>query len=578
MADLPLLQSGRVEAAGIPGATLPTVSAPQVDYVGLRAGAANAQTISQTLDRLTGQLFGVAKTAAQEAGFQYAASNPLTDEQLQAAKMGSVEGLNLGGSFNVFDAAVRRARSLELSANFEAEARGQLTSMLTAVEEGKTTTEQMQTRIGTMMDGFSRSLAQVDPEASLKFRATTATMGNTVLAKAAEFEMKRDKARRLAKFDADFDNSTRLLEAAVSQGFWVDPATQQKRSIDELADVYRQTITTSALLLGDAGVQRLYSDKFEAALRTAKVNAVTKHLITDETALANPEQTLKDIQVGNLGKMSDVTKGMLLTDFDSVSKVSANFMVAVNARNTALQQKQTAEKRAVLTEFIPLYEQAVAAPDGSPKRRQLTAQINSLAARSPDAIPLGVIKDLNEPNKEGNPVAEFNALNAIFNGTLTRPEQIAALPGLNGKQKVSLLKTLTSEDRRDQRDLDTGLARLAGIPTMPGQVTVLDPKGAEFQRLQVLRSDAQMIQAEATLKGEVITPRQVLERVSVDLDKRRNSEQAKAARNALTTVWEKKAGGPITRDSLPALERTKKLKPAEITQIKRLLDQAEGGQ
>ena len=578
MADLPLLQSGRVEAAGIPGAVTPQVNVPQVDYVGLRAGAANAQTVSQTLDRLSGQLFGIAKTAAQEAGYQYAASNPLTDEQLQAAKMGNTESLNLGGSLNVFDAAVRRARSLELSANFEAEARGQLTTMLTAVEEGTATTEQVQTKIATMMDGFSRSLSQVDPEASLKFRATTATMGNTVLAKAAEFEMKREKARRLAKFDADFDNSTRLLEAAVSQGFWVDPKTQQKRSIDELADVYRQTITTSALLLGDAGVQKAYSDKFETALRNAKVNAVTKYLVTDETAMANPEQTLKDIQAGNLGRMSDVTKGMLLTDFASVEKVSANFMVAVNARNSAIQQKQAAEKRAVLTEFIPLYEQATALPDGSPQRRALTAQINALAMKSPDAIPLGVIKDLNEPNKDGNPVAEFNALNAIFNGTITKPDQIAALPGLNGKQKVSLLKTLTSEDRRDQRDLDTGLARLAGIPTMPGQITVLDPKGAEFQRLQQLRASAQFIQAEATAKGEVVTPRQVLERVGADLEKRRNTEQAKAARNSLTTVWEKKAGGPITRDSLPALERTGKLKPAEITQIKKLLDQAEGGQ
>ncbi len=51
---------------------------------------------------------------------------------------------------------------------------------------------------------------------------------------------------------------------------------------------------------------------------------------------------------------------------------------------------------------------------------------------------------------------------------------------------------------------------------------------------------------------------------------------AKAAKTALTNVWEKKAGGPITRDTLPGLENSKKLKPAEITQIKKLLDQAEG--
>jgi hypothetical protein len=578
MADLPLLQSGRVEAAGIPGAVLPTVQAPQVDYVGLRAGAAKAQTVSQTLDRLSNQLFGIAKTAASEAGLQYAADNPLTDEQIKAAKEGNPGPLKLGTTFNVFDQAVRKARSFELSSTFEMEARSQMTTMLTAVEMGKATTEQVQNKLTTMMDGFSRSLSQVDPEASLKFRATSATMGNTVLAKAAEFEMKREKSNRLAKFDADFDNNTRLLEAAVSQGFWVDSRNQQKRSIDELADVYRSSITTSALLLGDLQVQKQYSDKFEAAFKSAKINAVTKFLLTDETAMADPEATLKNIQVGNVGKMSDVVKSMLVSDYGGIEKVSANYMVAVNARNTVLTNKIAADKRAAVMEFVPLYEKAIAAPEGSPTRKQFANQIAELARKSPDAVPLGVIKDLLEPSKEGNPLAEFNILNGIFNGTITNPDQIMGNNSLNGKQKVTALKFFMGEDRRDQHELNTGLARLAGIPTTPGAVTIIDPKGQEFQRLQQLKSKAQSIQAQATAEGKFLQPKAILDQVSKDLETNRNTEQAKAARNTLTTFWEKKAGGPITRETLPALENSKKLKPQEITQIKRLLDQAEGNQ
>jgi hypothetical protein len=549
-----------------------------VDYVGLRAGAANAQTVSQTLDRLSNQLFGIAKTAAVESGYQYAADNPLNDEQLQAAKMGNVQPLKLGGTFNVFDQAVRKARSLELSSTFEQEARTQMTTMLTAVEMGKATTEQVQNKLTTMMDGFSRSLSQVDPEASLKFRATSATMGNTVLAKAAEFEMKREKAQRLARFDADFDNSTRLLEAAVSQGFWVDPKTQQKRSIEELADVYRSTITTSALLLGDLQVQKQYSDKFEAALKSAKVNAVTKFLLTDEAAMADPEATLKNIQVGNVGKMTDIVKGMLMTDYGAIEKVSANYMVAVNARNTVLNNKIAADKRAAVMEFVPLYEKAIAAPEGSATRKQFANQIAALARKSPDAVPLGVIKDLLEPSKEGNPLAEFNILNGIFNGTITSPDQIMGNNSLNGKQKVGALKFFMGEDRRDQHELNSGLARLAGIPTTPGAVTIIDPKGQEFQRLQKLKSQAQGIQAQATAEGKFLQPKAILDQVSKDLETSRNTEQAKAAQRTLESVWEKKAGGKITRETLPALENSKKLKPNEITQVKRLLDQAEGNQ
>lgn len=577
MAELQLLQSGRVEAAGIPGAVLPTVNAPQVDYVGLKAGAQYQGTVAQTLDRLSNQLFGIAKTAATDAGLQYAADNPLTDEQLQAAKMGNVGQLKLGGTFNVFDQAVRKARSFELSSTFEMEARSQMTTMLTAVEMGKATTEQVQNKLTTMMDGFSRSLSQVDPEASLKFRATSATMGNSVLAKAAEFEMKREKAQRLAKFDSDFDNSTRLLEAAVSQGFWVDPKTQQKRSINELADVYRSTITTSSLLLGDVQVQKQYSDKFEAALKSAKINAVTKFLVTDDATMADTLGTLKKIQVGDVGRMSDLVKDMLLSDYASVEKVSANFMVAVNARNSAINTKKTADDRANLQTATDLLEKIFVLPEGNAKRKELT---NELIALPAGAVPLGTLKDLLEPNKEGNPAVEFNLLNGIYSGTINRPDQIWSLvgKGINGKQAVAALKLLNSEDRRDQGDLDRGLAKLAGIPTMPGSVTVLDPKGTEFARLQRLRVEAQQIQTQAALKGEVLTPRMVLQQVETKLEADRNTEGAKAAKRMLETVWEKKAGGKITRDTLPGLENSKKLKPAEIAQIKRLLDQAEGNQ
>jgi hypothetical protein len=93
-----------------------------------------------------------------------------------------------------------------------------------------------------------------------------------------------------------------------------------------------------------------------------------------------------------------------------------------------------------------------------------------------------------------------------------------------------------------------------------------------------LRADSQQLQAQATAEGKILTPRMVLQQLEIKLEENRSTEQAKAARTTLETVWEKKAGGKITRDTLPALEQSKKLKPAEIAQVKRLLDQAEGNQ
>jgi len=153
--------------------------------------------------------------------------------------------------------------------------------------------------------------------------------------------------------------------------------------------------------------------------------------------------------------------------------------------------------------------------------------------------------------------------------------------GLTGKQAVSLLGKLVSEDRRDQGELDRGISKLAGIPVIPGQVVVIDPKGQEFKRRNELVEAAEQIRAQAASEGKFLSPRQVLEQLTKDIDARRNSEGAKQARDLLTRNYETKKwiNGPITRDGLAALERkagTDKNMLGDLKRIKQLLDQAEG--
>ena len=589
MAELPLIQSGRVENAAIPNAILPQVNAPQVDYVGLKAGAQSQQQIAASLDRLSGTLFGIAKEAAQQAGMQYVAENPITDEQLRAAREGNSEPLKLGGTLNVYDAAVRKARAFEISNQFEVEARSKLAVMLTAVEQGSATTEQVKTQIGVMMDGFGKSLINVDPEASLKFRATISTMGNTVLAKAAEEEIKLQKRQRLVKFDADFDNSVRLLEAAIGRGYWIDPQTQQMRSVEDLANVYRDTVKNSALLMTDPVMQKQYSDKFEAAYKKARIGAVSAFVTSDEFG-TNFEQGLQRIRIGDVGKMKDVFAGL---DFDAKKEVVANFMLSNNQRIETANQRRMENERAGQATAINLLSQIYQLPDGDPKKQSLALQLATVARNAPGSVPLGVMKDVLDSNAGGNQQTEFNVINGIFSGTITTADQIwskVGPGGMNGKQAIGALKLLNSEDRRDQQELNTGLARLAGIPVIPGSPVVFDPKGAEFQRMQELRAKAQQMQAEATREGKVLTPRQVLEAVEKDLEKRRNSESARAAQKQLDEYATRPDGsakpgrdwitGKVTRENLPALKHKAGKDPVklrEIDNIEKLLKQAEGG-
>jgi hypothetical protein len=578
MATLPQIESGRVQVAGVPGAQLPMVQMQQVDPVGFRAQAQEANTLSQILDRMSSNLFGESAKFMERAGAQYAAENAITDEQLQAAKRGDTTAIQMGGSTNVFDMALRKARSLELASHFEAEGRIQLTTLLNQVEDGKIGSADVTTKIKTMTDGLAKSLAPIDADAALKFRANMATYGSTVLKSAFDAEQKRAKAQRLAKFDKDFNGIMQLMEATVSQGFWVDDKGQQ-RSVDDLANTMRENVLTNSLLLGDAAVQKSYSDQFEAGLKNAKINGVTKLLMSDEY-MNNPTATLKAINSGQVGKMSAVMQDLIKNDFDSVGKITAQFMTAVSQREKANKEVQDEKDRKALSEFIPVYNQAMSLPEGSPKRKQLIGQIAKMAEANPKMVPLGVLAELQKPNTEGNSMVEFNAMAQIYDGRITSAEQIYQLPGLNGKQKVNLLGKLVSEDRRNDSELDRGISRLAGIPVIPGQMVVIDPKGKEWERRLTLSAQAAEIKAKAVAEGKVLTNNDVLRQLETGIEQSRNTEKAKTARKQLD-AYEKSdwVNGKITRDSLPTLERkagNDRRKLNELNRIRNLLNDAEG--
>jgi len=582
------IESGQMQVRSVGNAPIVQVQQQQIDYVGPRAEAQAAGTMAQILDRMSASAFADAATMRKEEGLQFVASNPISQEQVQLAKDGVVTGLGLGGvgTQNIFEQAVAKARSFELSGHFEMEGRNELAKLLADVEAGKASSEQVGTKIKTMTDGYSKSLSSVDAEAGIKFRATMATHGNTVLNAAYTAELKREKAQRIAKFDADFDNAKLLLEATISQGNFVD-STGKTRSVDELADIFRKNITTQSMILGDAVLQKEYSTKFELALREAKVNAVTKELMSDANMM-DPEKTLANIRAGSAGKMSPVLQSMIVNDFDSVAKVTANFMVAVNTRKSIQDEKRAGIKREGEAAAVNLLEQIFPLPDGSPKRKQLISQLTALPEGS---IPIGTLKDLLAPSGEGNAAVNFNLLSGIYNNTITRPDQIWGLvgKGITGKEAVAALRLLQTEDRRDSSTLDRGISQLAGIPVVPGSVVVLDPKGEEFKRRAELQQESLQIQAAAAAEGKTLTPRQILNQIEDNLLKRRNTEDAKAAQKRIDEFAKNADGtykngrdwitGPVTRDNLPALRQkagndAQKLR--DIAELEKLLKRAEG--
>jgi hypothetical protein len=294
--------------------------------------------VAQSLDRISNTLFGVNRKLAEDAGYQYVAENPLTPEQLQAIARGDVRKVvTAGSSINIQQNVIRKARAFEIAGHADIEARKVIIEMLPAIEQGNISSKDAQIKLATVLDGFSRSLVQIDPEASLKFRATIASLGNTVLEKATAAELKRVKAENNIKLELDFQRVQQELEEVFSRSSWGEFQDGTPLSPDQFADAIKQSFITKAALIGGQEQALSYVQKFPAAIRQAKVNAVTRYITTDTEMTKDPLDTYGRLRRGDVGMMSQVYQSM---DQDDKAKVISNLMSDVSNK-ASLAEKQS---------------------------------------------------------------------------------------------------------------------------------------------------------------------------------------------------------------------------------------------
>ena len=587
------LESGQIQLRSTTAVPMERITPQQVDYVAPRAEARKADAMAQILDRMSQSTFRRAAEMREQEAYQFAADTPPTQDQLELAANGlpgAIPGADtVSGDYTVFGRALKKARSLQIAGHFEVEGRNQLTKLLVDVQSGKADPKDISTKIATMTDGYAKSLSKVDGEAALKFRANMATHGNTILSAAYEAESKRNKAQNSVKFDMDYDNSMQLLEATISQGFFIDGGGE-RRSVDDLVAVLGQNISTQALLLGDAGMQKEYSEKFRLAVRTAKVNAVTK-LVTSDEYMLDPLATLNKIRSGDAGKMSQVLQGMIINDFESVAKVTANYMAAVNERETIANRTREAKKLDGQAQAINLLERIFTLKENNPERKKLIAELTQLP---PGSTPIGTLKDLLEPQKPtgdsgGNSLTHYNALGQIFSGAIKTKEDLDRVPGLSVKDRTSLLKVLYKDDKSNDSALDRAINKIAELPETSNGAFVLDPKSDAFKRRQALKLRAAQIENDAIQKGKPITTPEIIQQLETEALSKKNTEDARQARKRLDEYvkgpdGKAKSGrdwitGPITKQSIDALRRQAGTDPVKLRQIRdmeSLLKQAEG--
>ena len=498
------------------------------------------------------------------------AENPLTPEQLQAIARGDVRKVVTAGSgINIQQNVIRKARAFEIAGHADIEARKVIIEMLPDIEQGNISSKDAQIKLATVLDGYSRSLVQIDPEASLKFRATIASLGNTVLEKAAVAELKRVKAENNIKLELDFQRVQQELEEVFSRSSWGEFQDGTPLSPDQFADAIKQSFITKAALIGGQEQALSYVQKFPAAIRQAKVNAVTRYITTDTEMTKDPLDTYGRLRSGDVGMMSQVYQSM---DQDDKAKVISNLMSDVSNKASLAEKKRKDQELVDKDAALDLYEQWLQSNNPAEKRR-LQQDLLDL-----NVLTLEQTRNLLDPDTaKTSPNVIFFLEDQIDSGVITNSADLlnaGSKRGVTGKDMVDLRRRLSG---RVTTEVKATIRRLAGIPE--GLVNI-DPKGAEAKKYLDIQQRLETERAKAVAEGKPFDQLGVLRQIEVEGQQKRDTAAATAARRRLE-VYEKRTGAKITSQTLPFLREQVQsgksdIKPRELQQIERLVKQAEG--
>jgi hypothetical protein len=288
MAELIRTQGFRTQVQNVPGAATPSVSFGQRrPEIAFQAQANYQNNIAQAIDRMSNTLFGLSETFGQEAGQQYVAANPITEQQLKDMVAGKIDPKLVSGSpMNVFSAAVRKARDIEVSGHVLAEGRKLANDLMLQAEQGQVDTETVTSKLSAFMDNAGSSLTQIDPDASLRFRANMATIGSTVIDKVAQVELKRRQAVNRAKMDLSKDYTLAVMNNLLTQD-------QVNPDIYNILATLEESFYNEAAVMVSPAAAEGYRTEFRKDIERLKLNLVAGYITGADDPIAAFDQLRK---------------------------------------------------------------------------------------------------------------------------------------------------------------------------------------------------------------------------------------------------------------------------------------------
>ena len=277
----------------------------RLDFASQRETERSSQMMAQQLDRLSEFAFKAAAKESVRQGEQWAYNNPISDEQIMAAKQGSYDiALKAPAAGTFFGDAARKVQAAQLRSTLELAARSEIADVYRQVEAGAISDiKQLDDQFYGIQKGNGKVIASLDPEQATAFQASVATASNVVYQAAAKKigEMNaKIIEENVNRSMADFDQ---ILRATIDAE--PDPVRLNQLITNERNKILDKLVQTNNPVAFSAGQKAL-----DTRTEKAYIDRLSNYFSSDDFGYAVQENTLsakfEAIQSGNTAKYQGV--------------------------------------------------------------------------------------------------------------------------------------------------------------------------------------------------------------------------------------------------------------------------------
>ena len=497
----------------------------RLDFADLRETERSSQMMSQSLDRLSEFAFKAAAKQAMREGEQWAYNNPISDEQIMAAKQGSLDiALQAPKAGTFFGDSARKIQAGQLRSTLELTARSDIAKIYQQVESGaiadiKTLDDQFY----AIQKGNGKVIAALDPEQANAFQASIAAAANPVYQagakKIGELRAKYIEDLVTRSLD-DYDPLLRTL---------IDQETDPKR-LSEQIEIGRKAILSQAVQTNNVAAFTATQKAIDSKIEKAYVDRISNYLSSDEFAMAAPDTSfssrLAALESGNAGKYQAVWANM---PTELQEKIKTQFLKREGEKEKALQVDQKAKDSQNKEESIDALNKYYKGEIGQDEI------INTLIATK-QATPALLKSILAGEEKTTDAKTLFFIGNQIDKGLFGREnvEKYHADGKITLKESLDFIKQIKTESR----DFADAKMILKGKLQLPADGLIF---GDQYKKQQEKYSSmlADLINAsnEAIASGKPFNPIAYANKMAVEGTSQLNQANVKEKDDALANKW-----------------------------------------